>query len=277
MNAAKFMKRHVETALLSDWGVRDARFLDSVVAKWLEDEHNPNSEHFFGVLESYLPGPKRVLDMASGCGNGVLYGLLHGHDCWGIDPEEWKLELVRRKIEEREYPSGWMERFVAGYGESLPFPDASFDCVTSWQTLEHVGDPAACIAEMVRVTRPGGLIYIHCPDYRSTFESHYLLPWFPLLPKPLARRYLKALDRPAQGLAGIHYITPRKVRSWVAKAAEEQGRELRVVNMRRASFRKGLERRGLGFLAFTYPLRWAQLYAISTFRVEMSVELLVQA
>jgi SAM-dependent methyltransferase len=40
----------------------------------------------------------------------------------------------------------------------LPFPDDSFDLVTCQTLLIHVSDPAAVIAEMCRVARPGGLV-----------------------------------------------------------------------------------------------------------------------
>lgn len=48
---------------------------------------------------------------------------------------------------------------VADAGE-LPFPDAAFGTVVSTEMLEHALDPVACIAEMVRVLRPGGLLLV---------------------------------------------------------------------------------------------------------------------
>lgn len=51
---------------------------------------------------------------------------------------------------------------------TLPFPDASFDLVTCQTVLIHVADPAAVIAEMARVTRPGGLVLAAEPNNVST-------------------------------------------------------------------------------------------------------------
>ncbi len=48
--------------------------------------------------------------------------------------------------------------FVTGSVYELPYPDAAFDVVHAHQVLQHVGDPVRALAEMRRVTRPGGLV-----------------------------------------------------------------------------------------------------------------------
>jgi len=48
--------------------------------------------------------------------------------------------------------------YVAGDALQLPFPEASFDLVFCRFLLEHVADPARVVAEMRRVTRPGGRV-----------------------------------------------------------------------------------------------------------------------
>lgn len=47
--------------------------------------------------------------------------------------------------------------------ERLPFADAAFDAVLSTQTLEHVEWPRECVAEMARVLRPGGRLFLTVP------------------------------------------------------------------------------------------------------------------
>lgn len=54
----------------------------------------------------------------------------------------------------------------------LPFPDAVFDLVASFSTLEHIPDPAArqqAFAEIARVTRPEGHVAITVPNRYSLF------------------------------------------------------------------------------------------------------------
>lgn len=48
-------------------------------------------------------------------------------------------------------------------GRNIPFPDASFDQVLCTEVLEHAEDPAALVAEMRRVLRPGGVLIATVP------------------------------------------------------------------------------------------------------------------
>jgi demethylmenaquinone methyltransferase/2-methoxy-6-polyprenyl-1,4-benzoquinol methylase len=47
---------------------------------------------------------------------------------------------------------------LLGRGEQLPFPDATFDALTFTYLLRYVNDPAATLAELTRVVKPGGAI-----------------------------------------------------------------------------------------------------------------------
>jgi len=67
---------------------------------------------------------------------------------------------------------GRSPQVVNAAGERLPFPADGFDLVLSHEVIEHVQNDRAAVAEMVRVTRPGGRIVIFCPNRGYPFETH---------------------------------------------------------------------------------------------------------
>jgi SAM-dependent methyltransferase len=64
---------------------------------------------------------------------------------------------------------------VIGPGERLPFRDGVFDAVISIAVLEHVRDPFACAAEIVRVLKPGGELVCSVPFLQPLhgYPHHY--------------------------------------------------------------------------------------------------------
>jgi demethylmenaquinone methyltransferase/2-methoxy-6-polyprenyl-1,4-benzoquinol methylase len=82
-------------------------------------------------------------------------------------------------------------RFVAGDALRLPFGDRAFDAVTSSFGLRNVADPDAALAEMFRVTRPGGRLVIcefgHLPSPRlDAIYGRYLMAALPAVARRLS-------------------------------------------------------------------------------------------
>ena len=80
----------------------------------------------------------------------------------GIDSSEVMVELARKRCEGR----GPCE-FKLGDATQLPFGDANFDAVTSTQVYEYVADMEKALAEVRRVLRPGGRVFILDTDWDS--------------------------------------------------------------------------------------------------------------
>ena len=59
---------------------------------------------------------------------------------------------------------------------SLPYKDQSFDAVMAAHVLEHLPDPQRALAEMVRVLKPGGGVFL-CVTRRSLFGALVQLLW----------------------------------------------------------------------------------------------------
>ena len=66
---------------------------------------------------------------------------------------------------------------VVGSGMELPFRDAAFDVCYSSNVLEHVPDPWRMAEEMVRVTRPGGTVFLSWTVWFGPHGGHETAPW----------------------------------------------------------------------------------------------------
>jgi SAM-dependent methyltransferase len=94
--------------------------------------------------------------------------------------------------------------FFTADASRLPLTDNQFDTVVANDTMEHFTEPERALAEMERVTRPGGAIWIFFTPYYSPLGSHlydYIyVPWCHLL---FSRRQLhRAIERILAGRPG---------------------------------------------------------------------------
>jgi SAM-dependent methyltransferase len=98
---------------------------------------------------------------------------------------------------------------VLADGYWLPVRDSAADVVFSSNVLEHVSDPMGLIEEMVRVTRPGGLVYLSFTNWYSPWGGHEMSPWHYLGPGFAERRYVRRnqklpKNRPGVTLFALH-------------------------------------------------------------------------
>jgi demethylmenaquinone methyltransferase/2-methoxy-6-polyprenyl-1,4-benzoquinol methylase len=102
-------------------------------------------------LVSRLPRGGVVLDVATGTGLVAAELRRHGYVVTGVDRSPEMLAVARRRF-------GGEIELVEASAEELPFADASFDHLTVTYLLRYVDDPAATMAELARVVRPGGVV-----------------------------------------------------------------------------------------------------------------------
>jgi SAM-dependent methyltransferase len=130
-----------------------------------------------------------------GCGTGALAARLAeaGYEMVGVDPSEGMLEVLRARMP--GVPA------VRASGTALPFPADGFDLVMSVAVMHHIANPAAVgqtLAEMVRVTKPGGHILVWDHNPRN--------PYWPRLmarvPQDTGEERLIAEDEVLGGLRG---------------------------------------------------------------------------
>jgi SAM-dependent methyltransferase len=113
--------------------------------------------------------PCRALDV--GCGTGVLASRLAdaGYAMTGVDPSPGMLAILRART-----PAVVA---VEGSGAALPFDADAFDLVLSVATFHHIADPGEvrrALAEMVRVTCPGGRILVWDHNPRNPYWGHLM-------------------------------------------------------------------------------------------------------
>ncbi len=95
----------------------------------------------------------RVLDVATGTGAVAARIAARGPHVTGVDQSPHMLAQASIRLED-EVREGRV-LLMEAEAERLPFPDASFDGLTATYLWRYVEDPAAVIAELVRVLRPG--------------------------------------------------------------------------------------------------------------------------
>ena len=180
------------------------------------------------------PG-EQVLDLAAGTGTSSLTFTATGADCVACDFSLGMLRAGRLPARGPRGPRGFGGNgppesrgglgrssprgnisFVAGDALRLPFRDGAFDAVTISFGLRNVADPGAALAEMRRVTRPGGRLVV-CEFSTITIAPvdmlyrRYLINVLPAIARRAARspeayEYLaeSIADWPAQReLAGL--------------------------------------------------------------------------
>lgn len=106
-------------------------------------------------------GGRSVLDIA--CGTGYGLAILKGTagQMVGVDIDIEAAREARAECDDRT-------AVLLSDGLMLPFPDGSFDVVTSFETLEHLHRRGEFLAELRRILRPGGTLILSTPNANYT-------------------------------------------------------------------------------------------------------------
>lgn len=198
MKAQKTSDKYSQEAIYDPVKIRKGQTRWNQCLKAL-DEINPQIQQ----------GP--MLDFGCGVGYFVLEGLRRGMDIWGIDQFFGKIKRFRKLIECTGSLVEWEKRCLVGDGVTLPFSSDFFSFVTSWWVYEHISNPGEAIREMVRVTRPGGIIVVRAQDAHTSWEGHCNIPWIPYLPGYLERAWIEEFGKSHHMREGVYNITQSQV------------------------------------------------------------------
>lgn len=109
----------------------------------------------------------RLLDVGFGAGSLMEAAARAG----------WKASGVEVSQTAAEHVEGQGFDVFCGELAEARYPDNHFDVVTASEVLEHVPEPSALLAEMVRVLRPGGLLWATTPHGRGISSRALGLKW----------------------------------------------------------------------------------------------------
>lgn len=109
-----------------------------------------------------LPAGAQILDAGCGSGRNMVDLARHGK-VTGVELSETSVELARAR---------GAGEVLAGSVMDMGFDDATFDLAVSLDVIEHLQDDVGALAELRRVTKPGGALLVTVPAYQWLWSGH---------------------------------------------------------------------------------------------------------
>ncbi|MEU9498331.1 class I SAM-dependent methyltransferase [Streptomyces sp. NPDC048196] len=168
---------------------------------FLREQDDP--EHCYRLLardaadqvERHLPlNGAVVADVGGGCGHFTEEFRQRGAHGYLFEPDPAELTARGRRPEGAVIADGYL----------LPLADGAADVCFSSNVLEHVADPQTFLSELIRVTRPGGLVYVAFTNWFSPWGGHETAPWHYLGAERARSRYRRRTGRPAKHTLGVN-------------------------------------------------------------------------
>jgi len=152
---------------------------------------------------------KNILDLGAGMGGFAVAAALGGAN---VQVSEYNLPYCQI-IQLRADRYGLDVPVLNGAGEHLPYANEAFDLVVCWDVIEHVQLPAAMLAEIQRVLKPGGMLFLTVINRRAWMDPHFHIRGLNWIPRRIAEWYIARVGRSKdnsrftdmQRLSAMHY------------------------------------------------------------------------
>ncbi|RIL11941.1 MAG: hypothetical protein DCC75_01380 [Proteobacteria bacterium] len=177
-------------------------WLDKVLYPYCESRWD--NRLFVTMLARVLPAHSVVLDLGAGAGIYPEFDFRRMSDrVCGIDPA---LEVLKNP---------YLTEARIGKGESIPYPDKTFDVVIATNVLEHLENPEIVLCEVFRVLKSGGLFVLKTPNF-----LHYVPIIASITPQSFHIYINRIRGRRAADTFPTFYRinTPRSLRQYAQKA-----------------------------------------------------------
>jgi MPBQ/MSBQ methyltransferase len=199
------------------------------------------AEYATQVVAPRLKFGAKLLDIGSGFGSCVLAARNSGLDAIGLEIAPFEVKFARERLKKARPQDDPQSVYLCGDAHDVNLSPETLDAVTLWNVLEHIHDCESILQKAVRLLKPGGIMFIICPNYMAwRQEAHYHVPWKPsfLFPKEKGAAYLRALGRDTSFFeSSIHYRTNWEVLDLLKQLGMEV-RDLGTFENRSVSFRR---------------------------------------
>jgi len=209
-----------------------ARF-DKLAARWWDPEGESRPLHDLNPVRTAYVAKRvelrgaRVADV--GCGGGLLSESLTaaGAQVTGIDLGEKVIEIARLHLYESNLAVDYRVQSSAELAAAEP---ASFDAVCCMELIEHVPDPAALVADLAALVKPGGYVFMSTLNRTpaafgaAILGAEYLMRMLPrgthhyaqfLKPSELGR-LLRHVGLELEDVSGLGY-NPMTRKAWLSR------------------------------------------------------------
>ncbi|MGZ5392595.1 MAG: class I SAM-dependent methyltransferase [Mycobacterium sp.] len=173
----------------------------------------PDPARFYGALaedtaaliadlwraeHSVAPSGRTLLDVGGGPGYFAKAFARAGFTYIGVEPDPREIHAMHAGPIDNDGTA----TYVRASGTALPFDDDSVDVCLSSNVAEHVAEPWRLGGEMLRVTKPGGLVVLSYTVWLGPFGGHETGLWHYLGGQRAARRYTRKHGHPPKNNYG---------------------------------------------------------------------------
>ncbi len=194
--AKKYNSRHIEI-----YNSFEQSRLDSIIKSLIKKFNKKNI---------------RVLDFGSGTRNLTNHFLRYKCNVTACDVSIKSLDLLRKRYNDPNLKTKLIK------GKEIPFMNNSFDIVAIYSVLHHIPDYLFIVKELIRITKPGGFIYIdHEANKNKYFPNEELKSYYNIT----KRKGIKKITEPIKtgNIFKFEYIKLFLIRTFINRKYHTEG------------------------------------------------------